>query len=83
MQGYRKSSHAVYRCEYHSVWIPNSRYQVLVKEIKARLKEVLTELLNGLILTSWKGAFLIPVKYQNHNHLMTNMSKITYNLLYS
>jgi putative transposase len=31
MEGYKKSSHAVYRCEYHFVWVPKYRYQVLVK----------------------------------------------------
>ncbi len=44
MDGYQKSSHAVYRCEYHFVWIPKYRYQVLVQEIKSRLKEILVEL---------------------------------------
>ena len=48
MEGYRKSSHAVYRCEYHFVWIPKYRYQVLVKDIKSRLKEILTELCEWL-----------------------------------
>ena len=38
MEGYQKSSHATYRCEYHFVWVPKYRYQVLVKEIKPRLK---------------------------------------------
>jgi putative transposase len=32
MEGYRKSSHAVHRCEYHFVWVPKYRYQVLVCE---------------------------------------------------
>ena len=49
MQGYRKSSHAVYRCEYHFVWVPKYRYQVLVKEVKPRLKEILTELCEWLV----------------------------------
>ena len=49
MDGYRKSSHATYRCEYHFVWIPKYRYQVLVKEIKSRLQEILTE------LCEWQG----------------------------
>ena len=44
MDGYRKSAHATYRCEYHFVWVPKYRYQVLVTEIKSRLKEILVEL---------------------------------------
>ncbi len=48
MEGYRKSSHATYRCEYHFVWIPKYRYRVLVKEIKSRLQQRLTELCEWL-----------------------------------
>ena len=44
MEGYNKSSHAVYRCEYHFVWVPKYRYHVLVQEVKSRLKQILVEL---------------------------------------
>lgn len=56
MEDYNKSSHAVYRCEYHFVWIPKYRYQVLVKEIKPRLKEILMELCNWLDIGIIEGA---------------------------
>ena len=56
MQGYRKSSHSIYRCEYHIVWIPKYRYQVLVKEIKPRLKDILAELCEWLDITIIEGA---------------------------
>ena len=56
MQGYRKSSHSVYRCEYHFVWIPKYRYQVLVKEVKPRLKDILAELCEWLDITIIEGA---------------------------
>ena len=46
MEAYNRSSHAVYRCEYHFVWVPKYRYHVLVKEVKPRLKEILVELCN-------------------------------------
>ena len=40
MEGYRKSSHAVHRCEYHFVWVPKYRYQVLVKEqVESQIRE--------------------------------------------
>ena len=51
MEEYNKSSHAIYRCEYHFVWVPKYRYHVLVKEIKPRLKELLVELCNWLDVT--------------------------------
>ena len=56
MEGYRKSSHAVYRCEYHFVWVPKYRYQILVKEVKPRLKVILTELCEWLDITIIEGA---------------------------
>lgn len=56
MEGYRKSSHAIYRCEYHFVWVPKYRYQVLVKEVKPRLKNILTELCEWLGITIIEGA---------------------------
>ena len=56
MEGYQKSSHAVYRCEYHFVWVPKYRYQVLVREVKPRLREILTELCEWLDITIIEGA---------------------------
>ena len=56
MEDYNKSSHAIYRCEYHFVWVPKCRYHVLVKEIKPRLKEVLVELCNWLDITIIEAA---------------------------
>jgi len=56
LEEYNKSSHAIYRCEYHFVWVPKYRYHVLVKEIKPRLKEVLVELCNWLDITIIEGA---------------------------
>ena len=56
MEEYNKSSHAIYRCEYHFIWVPKYRYHVLVKEIKPRLKELLVELCNWLDITIIEGA---------------------------
>jgi putative transposase len=44
MNEYRKSSHAVYKCIYHFVWVPKYRYAVLVPKIKERLRDILREL---------------------------------------
>jgi len=46
----------VYRCEYHFVWIPKYRYQVLIKEIKSRLKQILIELCEWLDIDITEGA---------------------------
>ena len=56
MEEYNKSSHTIYRCEYHFVWVPKYRYHVLVKDIKPRLKEILVELCNWLDITIIEGA---------------------------
>ncbi len=56
MEGFRKSSDATYRCEYHFVWVPKYRYKVLVGEIKARLKEILIELCEWLDVDIIEGA---------------------------
>lgn len=56
MEAYNRSSHAVYRCEYHFVWVPKYRYHILVKQVKPRLKEILVELCNWLDITIIEGA---------------------------
>lgn len=68
MEGYRKSSHAVYRCEYHFLWIPKYRYQILVKEVKPRLKDILTELCEWLDITIIEGAIC-----SDHVHMYVSM----------
>ena len=78
MEGYNKSSHAVYRCEYHFVWVPKYRYHVLVNEVKPRLKGILTELCDWLDITIIEGAICsdhvhmyisVPPKY-SPSHVM-------------
>ena len=78
MEGYNKSSHAVYRCEYHFVWVPKYRYHVLVKEVKPGLKQILSELCDWLDITIIEGAICsdhvhmyisVPPKY-SPSHVM-------------
>jgi len=38
------------------VWVPKYRYQILVNEVKKRLKEILVELCNWLDITIIEGA---------------------------
>ncbi|MBU1711479.1 MAG: IS200/IS605 family transposase [Proteobacteria bacterium] len=69
MEGYRKSSHAIYRCEYHFVWIPKYRYQILVRDVKPQLKGILTELCEWLDITIIEGAIC-----SDHVHMYISMS---------
>jgi putative transposase len=40
----RRQAHAVYRCQYHIVWIPRYRYSVLTKSVKEYLEIKLDEI---------------------------------------
>ena len=89
MEGYQKSSHAVYRCEYHFVWVPKYRYQVLVNEIKARLKAILTKLCEWLDITIIEGAICsdhihmyisVPPKYSPSQVMKLLKGKSAYRL---
>ena len=60
------------------MWVPKYRYQVLVKEIKPKLKEILTELCNWLDIKILEGAVCpdhihmyvsVPPKY-SPSHVM-------------
>ena len=89
MEGYQKSSHAVYRCEYHFVWVPKYRYQVLVNEIKTRLKAILTGLCEWLDITIIEGAIgsdhihmyiSVPPKYSPSQVMKVLKGKSAYRL---
>lgn len=69
LKGYRKSAHAVYRCEYHFVWIPKERYQVPVTYIKERLKNILIEVCEWMDVDIIEGAIA-----SDHVHMYLAMS---------
>ena len=56
MGNFLKTSHVVYRCEYHFLWVPKYRYKVLVEEVRERLKDILTELCEWQEITILEGA---------------------------
>ena len=43
MEGYNKSSHAVYRCEYHFVWVAKYRYHLLQGDLALRVRELVRQ----------------------------------------
>ena len=57
MQYYRKSSHNVYDCTYHIVWITKYRYPVLVGDIGVKARDLVrqicienqTEIIRGVV----------------------------------
>jgi putative transposase len=56
MNKFLKTSHVVYRCEYHFVWVPKYWYKVLVGEVRERLRDILTELCEWQEITIIEGA---------------------------
>ena len=68
MDNYRKTSHAVYRCDYHFVWIPKYRFSLLEGELKQDLKEILRE------LCEWKGFEIIEGAIsKDHIHMLISV----------
>ena len=64
MERYRKTSHVIYECKYHFVWVPKYRFKVLEGEIWEELKKILERLCN------WKEIVLIEGAIQRyHVHL--------------
>jgi REP element-mobilizing transposase RayT len=64
MGKFLKTSHVVYRCEYHFVWVPKYRYRVLIGEVRERLREILRELCEWQEITILEGAIK-----EDHVHL--------------
>lgn len=46
MQYYRKTSHTVYDCLYHIVWVTKYRYPVLIGDIALRIRELVRQICN-------------------------------------
>jgi putative transposase len=44
MQYYRKTSHSIYDCTYHIVWITKYRYPVLVADIAVRARDLVRQI---------------------------------------
>ena len=64
---YKSTRHARYLCNYHFVWIPKYRRDVLVGEIVEYTKEVLKSIADGL------GCEIIALKVMpDHIHLFVN-----------
>jgi putative transposase len=56
MKAYKSSSHAVWDCKYHLVWITKYRYAVLVGDVGLRARELLREIARSLEMTIYAGA---------------------------
>ena len=64
MQYYKKTSHTIYDCTYHIVWVTKHRYKVLIGDIGRRAKDLVQEICrdNGVEILRGKVA-------SNHVHI--------------
>jgi len=65
MDGYRKSSHAVYDIKYHVIWVTKYRYQVLRGRIAVRARELVRQGCVARKITILQGSV-----GKNHIHLL-------------
>src|SRR3989304_9604250 len=64
MERYRKTSHVVYECKYHFVWVPKYRFRVLEGDVREGLRRILEQLCN------WKEVVILEGAIQrDHVHL--------------
>lgn len=68
MGKYKKLSHVVYKCEYHIVWVPKSRFRILEGEIKKLIEEDIK------MLCEWKRCEVQEMSVQkDHIHLVVSI----------
>ena len=68
MKDYKSSSHAVWDCKYHLVWITKYRYPVLVGDVGLRARELLREIARSLEMRIYAGAI-----NRDHVHLLVSI----------
>ena len=68
MSKYRKSSHVVYKCDYHIVWVPKYRFRILQGAIKELVEHDIRA------LCEWKGCIVEELNVQaDHVHLLVSV----------
>ena len=65
MENYKRTSHTVYDCKYHVVWISKYRYAVLVGDVGLRVRELLREIAKSSGMQIHAGAV-----NRDHVHLL-------------
>ena len=69
MSKYRKLSHAIYKCDYHIVWVPKYRLRVLKGEIKDLVEKDIR------MLCEWKQSDILELNIQeDHIHIVVSIS---------
>ena len=68
MEHYRRTSHTVYDCKYHIVWITKYRYAVLGGELGERVRELIREIARSQDMVIHGGAV-----NRDHIHLLVTI----------
>lgn len=65
---YRKSSHVIYKCNYHIVWTPKYRFRILIGDLAQRMHSDI------MMYCEWKGFDVIELNLQpDHVHLVVSV----------
>ena len=68
MPKYRKLTHAIYRCEYHLVFVPKYRYRVLVEGAAQQMEHDIRA------ICSWRDVEVMELSVQpDHVHLVCSI----------
>ena len=68
MGKYKKLSHAVYKCDYHIVWVPKYRLRIL----KGTIKDLVDHDIR--MLCQWTGCYVEELNVQeDHIHLLVSV----------
>ena len=78
MQNYRRTSHTVYDCTYHLVWVTKYRYSVLTGDIGIRARDLVqqicqengVEILRGKVASNHVHMYLSVPPYQSISKLV-------------
>ena len=71
MSKYKKLSQIIYKCDYHIVWVPKYRFQILKGSIKTLVERDIR------LLCEWKSSEVQELNVQeDHIHLLANIDLI-------
>jgi len=81
MQYYKKTSHTVYDCTYHIVWVTKYRYRVLVGDIARRVKDLIqqicqdndVEIIRGKVASNHVHIYVSIPPYQSVSKLVQHL----------
>lgn len=78
MQYHRKTSHTIYDCTYHILWVTKYRYSVLVGDIGKRVKDLVqeickdndVEIIRGRVASNHVHIYVSVPPYQSISNLV-------------